>query len=146
MALETHWRFFLILFHTIYKLDFTLNQLLISFSVEQICNPHSLFCEKEHHLLSSADKHRREEAKSHPQFIQTRLVICDVSETRGGSLKKQKRNTNVFTSTWVKTCFELSSYLYQGYTKFSRTNSNTCEGGGSREVREDHIITSGCFT
>lgn len=83
--------FFLILFHTIYKLDFTLNQLLISFSVEQICNPHSLFCEKEHHLLSSADKHRREEAKSHPQFIQTRLVICDVSETRGGSLKKKKK-------------------------------------------------------
>lgn len=35
------------------------------------------------HLLSSTDKNWCEEAKGHPQFINARLVICDVPETTG---------------------------------------------------------------
>lgn len=34
----------------------------------------------QHHLLSSTDQHGGQEAKCCPQFVNTRLVVCDVPE------------------------------------------------------------------
>lgn len=63
--------------------------------------------ELKRHLLSPADKHRREEAEGHPHFIHARLVVCDVPENQRTefiltsspcvSVKKQQRSYTIKT-------------------------------------------------
>lgn len=43
---------------------------------------------RKRHLLSSANEHWCKEAKGHPQFIYTRLVICDVPEIQRRKFKR----------------------------------------------------------
>lgn len=69
------------------------------------------------HLLSSANQDRCKEAEGRPQLVDARVVIGDAPESRGAELQ---------THPCVCVNPEGSSYLYQGYTKFSRINSNTC--------------------
>lgn len=89
-----------------------------------------------HHLLSPADQHWREKAKGHPHFVHTRLVVCDVPEKPGDrSLYKHLLHVSV-----TKQQVGISSYLYQGYTKFSRTNSNTCRNEANESVNSAHHI------
>ena len=85
------------------------------------------------HLLSSTDQDRREEAKGHPQLVDARIVVGDVPESRGAELHYRC----VCVCVCVGGDTEGPSYLYQGYTKFSRTNSNTCRG-----IRESLVSDS----
>lgn len=92
------------------------------------------------HLLSPADQHGGEEAQSHPQLVHEGLVICDVSE--------QRKTRNVFPVAMHNTSYRLlececiwwkRSYLYQGYTKFSRTSSRICQEGEEAIQSKDAI-------
>lgn len=89
-----------------------------------------------HNLLSSADEHRRKEAKGHPDFIQTRLVICDVPEGKGGVVNKHLHVCPV-RNIWALLSPEPGVY---------KALQNQLEHLQTREVRNHPMLTSGSLT
>lgn len=83
----------------------------------------SLIC----HLLGPADQHSCKEAQSHSEIVNKCLIVRDVSEMKHSTVT----SVTICITHYTPPHFVLRhakknrkmSYLYQGYTKFSRTSS-----------------------